>query len=81
MNMWRNGPEEENVRLRLVHFVVLPSQTLHCTVSLVLGIRSSEDPAHLRDAHASPLILPEQLERTSHAVEVLFRDDFEHLLG
>lgn len=35
----------------------------------------------LRDAEPSPLILPQQLERASRAIEVVFGDGLEHLLG
>jgi hypothetical protein len=50
------------VRLRLVHLVVLPAQTL-C------------------DAQASPLVFPKQLEGAARAVEVVFGNGLEHLLG
>jgi hypothetical protein len=54
--------EEQNVRFRLVHLVVLPAQTL-------------------RDPKASPLVLPQQLQGASRAVEVVLGDGLEHRLG
>jgi hypothetical protein len=53
--------EEQNVRFRLVHLVVLPTQTL-------------------RDSKTSPLVLPQQLQGASRAVEVVFGDGLEHRL-
>lgn len=38
-------------------------------------------PQALRDAQASPLVFPQQLERASGAVEVVLGDRLEHLLG
>jgi hypothetical protein len=69
--------EEQDVRLWLVHFVVLPAQTLRL-LATVLCLRSYAYP-YLRNAERPPLLLPQQLQGASR-VEVVFGDDFEHLL-
>lgn len=68
--------EEQNVWLRLVHFVMFPTQAL-VIVSTNAGPSLDHRP-YLCDANSSPLFLPQKLECALGTVMVVLGDRFQH---
>lgn len=72
--------KEENVRLRLVNFIMFPSKALQNSVSA----RALLDPhifgsIYLSNAKTSPLFLPQKLQCTFAGVDVIFWYLLDHL--
>jgi len=87
----KNSLEEQNMRLRLMHLVVFPPETLSprqsATHPHIISHTGSPPKSSswrygktdLRDPQPPPLILPQQLQRPSRPVKVVLGNLLQHL--
>lgn len=72
--------EKEYVWLRLMDFVMLPSQTLSNHQDFG-DLKLRQILSYLSYAEATPFLLPEQLQSSFGSIEIFLGDLLEHVFG